>query len=151
MQPYQIVEKPGFKKMVSKLDLKYQLPTRKYFSNNEIPHMYSEMVEKVKKDISTVKYFAAMTDLWTSTANQPYLSCTIHFINECGSLSLIVWTLCLFLQTTLVPTCQKCCKKFFPTGDYVDPGKLVATTTDNGSNFIVTLSCLEWLVVLATI
>ena len=55
MQPYQIVEKPGFKKMVSKLDPKYQLLTRKYFSDNEIPRMYSEMVEKVKKDISTVK------------------------------------------------------------------------------------------------
>ena len=37
MQPYQIVEKPGFKKMISKLDPKYQLRTRKYFSNNEIP------------------------------------------------------------------------------------------------------------------
>ena len=44
--------------------------------------MYSEMVEKVKKDISTVKYFAATTDLSTSTANHSYLSCTIHFINE---------------------------------------------------------------------
>ena len=59
MQPYQIVEKPGFKKMINKLDPKYHLPTRKYFSHNEIPRMYTEMVKRVKTDISNIKYFAA--------------------------------------------------------------------------------------------
>ena len=77
--------------------------------------MYSKTVEKVKKDISIIKYFAATTDSWTSTANHPYLSCIIHFINEMWDLSLIVWTQFLFLHTALVPTYQKRCKKFSPT------------------------------------
>ena len=47
-----------------------------------VPRMYSKMVEKIKEDTNTIKYFAATTDLWTSTANHLYLSCTIHFIDE---------------------------------------------------------------------
>ena len=129
--------------MVSKLDPKYQLPTRKYFSNNEIPRMYSEMVEKVKKDISTVKYFVATTNLWTSTANHPYLSCTTHFINEMWELkSYCLDTVPLFADhtgTNLSETLQEVLSNWG-----LDPGKLVATTTDNGSNFIAALSCLEW-------
>ena len=143
MQPYQILEKPGFKKMISKLDPKYQLPTRKYFSNNEIPRMYSKTVEKVKEDISTIKYFAATMDLWTSTANHPYLSCTIHFINEMWELkSYCLDTVPLFTDhtgTNLSETLQEILSNWG-----LDPGKLVATTTDNGSNFIAAFSCLEW-------
>ena len=65
--------------MISKFDPKYQLPTQKYFSHNEIPIMYNELVERVKTDISNIKYFAAATDLWTSIANHTYLSCAIHY------------------------------------------------------------------------
>ena len=101
MQPYQIVEKSRFKKMINKLDPKYHLPTRKYFSHNKIPHMYSEMVKRVKTDISNIKYFAATTDLLTSTANYPYLSCTIHYINEAWELkSYCLDTVPLFVDHT---------------------------------------------------
>ena len=43
MQPLNIVEKPGFTYLVSKLDPKYELPSRKYFTSQEIPRLYSEV------------------------------------------------------------------------------------------------------------
>lgn len=101
MQPYQIVEKPGLKKMISKFDPKYHLPIRKYFSHNEIPCMYNEVVKGVKTNISNIKYFAATMDLWTSTANHPYLSCTIHYIDEMWELkSYCLDTIPLFADNT---------------------------------------------------
>ena len=130
MQPYQIVEKPGFKKMIKKLDPKYYLPTQMYFSNNEIPHMYSKMVEKVKEDTSTIKYFATTTDLWTINANHLYLSCTIHFIDEMWELkSYYLDTVPLFADhtgTNLSETLQDILSNWG-----LDASKLVATTTDN--------------------
>ena len=39
MQPLYAVERPGFKKLVAKLDPKYTLPSRNYFSETEIPRL----------------------------------------------------------------------------------------------------------------
>ena len=35
--PVSTVEKPGFVRMVKKLDLKYEVPLRKYFSKTTLP------------------------------------------------------------------------------------------------------------------
>ena len=50
MQPFYTVEKPGFKQMM-KLDPKYALPTRKYFSQTEIPTLYTQVMQSVKQDL----------------------------------------------------------------------------------------------------
>ena len=60
--------------------------------------MYIKMVEKVKKDISIIKYSAATVNLQTSTANHPYLSHIIHLINE-------VWELKFYSLDTV-----SCCR-----------------------------------------
>ena len=105
--------------------------------------MYSKTVEKVKEDIRTIKYLAATMDMWTSTANHSYLSYTIHFINEMLELkSYCLDTVPLFADhngTNLSEILQEVLSNW-----RLDPGKLVATTTDNGSNFIARFSCLEW-------
>lgn len=126
--------------MINKLDPKYHLPMQKYY---EIPRMYCEMVEKVKTDIGDIKYFAATTDLWTSTANHPYLSCTIHYINASWELkSYCLDTVPLFADHTGTNLSEALQEVLSNWG--LDPAKLVATTTDNGSNFIAAFSYLEW-------
>ena len=103
--------------------------------------MHSKMIEKVKEDIRTIKYLAATMDMWTSTANHSYLSCTIHFINETLELKSYLDTVPLFADhngTNLSEMLQEVLSNW-----RLGPGKLVATT-DNGSNFITRFSCLEW-------
>ena len=82
MLPIQIVEKEGFKTLVKKLDPQYELPTRKYMSKKAIPDLYSVTRESVKSQISTADFFAATTDIWSSSTMEPYLSYTLHHIAE---------------------------------------------------------------------
>ena len=81
--PLCTVDKPGFQFMVSKLNPRYQLPSRRYFTEYEIPHLYSHIrndvvVPKLKEATS----FSATTDMWTSAANDSYLTITVHFITS---------------------------------------------------------------------
>ena len=86
MQPFYTVEKPGFKRMVRMLDPRYSLPSQKYFSDTEIPRLYSELKEGVVKPaVQGADYFTATTDLWTSSAKHPYFSFTVHSLQMIGS------------------------------------------------------------------
>ena len=66
----------------SRLDAKYQLPSRKYFSETAIPRLYSSVREKVMEELSSVEYFSGTTDLWSSVGLKMYISYTIHYIDD---------------------------------------------------------------------
>ena len=101
MHSFYTVEKPGFRNSIHTLDPKYNLPSRKYFTKQEIPRMYGEVKEVVKAKVSGAKHFAATTDLWTSCNTHPYLSYTVHFINDDWQLqSLCLDTVPLFEDHT---------------------------------------------------
>ena len=87
MQPVSIVEKPGFQHMVSKLNPHYQLPSRKHFSDYEVPNLYNHVrdvivIPKLKEAL----YFAGTCDFWTSPSTIPYLTYTVHLIDTDWSL-----------------------------------------------------------------
>ncbi len=80
--PVSTVSKPGFKHLVSKLNPKYEIPTRKHFSEIEILALYSLVRAKtVKPLVSKAECYAATTDLWTSGSCDPYITVTLHFID----------------------------------------------------------------------
>ena len=82
-QPFSVVEKPGFKRMISKLNPRYQLPSRKYFVEHEIPQLYSQIKENtVVPKLSEAKHFAVTSDFWTSITHVPFMSFTVHFIDK---------------------------------------------------------------------
>ena len=82
MLPIRIVEKEGFKTLVKKLDPRYELPTRKYMSKKAIPDLYSVTRQFVQSQIGTTEFFAATTDIWSSSTMEPYLSHTLHFSED---------------------------------------------------------------------
>ena len=76
--PSSTVGKPGFKHLVSKLNPRYEIPSRKHFSEYEISALYSLIKEsKVKPVLAQAGCFSATTDLWTSG------SCDTEKIAEC--------------------------------------------------------------------
>ena len=93
MQPLNIVEKPGFTYLVSKLDPKYELPSRKYFTLQEIPRLYSEVKDDLFAKLKDAEFFAATTDLWTSGANLLTLATPFTSLHVTGHWSHFVSTL----------------------------------------------------------
>ena len=97
MLPFRAVERPGFQKMLSTFEPKYELPSRKYFSKTGIPRLYNSIKGTVEKELSEMEFFSATTDLWSSEVMHPYISYTVHFINKSWEMK----NLCL--QTTFLP------------------------------------------------
>jgi len=81
-QPFSIVEDEGFQLLLRVLDRRYQLPSRKYFSEQVIPKMYTELKEKVVTVVQSAVTLALTTDCWTSRSTDFYISITLHFIND---------------------------------------------------------------------
>ncbi|CAM4654814.1 unnamed protein product [Leuciscus chuanchicus] len=61
---------------------KYVLPGRKYFSKTALPQLYEECRGKLENNLRNVRYFATTTDIWSSRTSEPYMSLTIHYIDE---------------------------------------------------------------------
>ncbi|KAL6465735.1 hypothetical protein MHYP_G00258680 [Metynnis hypsauchen] len=70
MMPFTTVENVGFRKMMSVIDPKYELPGRRYFSHTAIPKLYGEVRERVEEQLKSASYFATTADLWSKTVNQ---------------------------------------------------------------------------------
>ena len=69
MLPLQVVDKPGFRHMVAKLNPRYSLLSKKHFSEISIPQLYSQVkATYVMPKLDATTYYSATTDLWTSGA-----------------------------------------------------------------------------------
>ena len=144
VMPVYTVDKSGFRAMVEALNPRYQLPHKDYFNRIAIPSMYEKTHEqislKVKKE---AHFFSATTDLWSSCTSDPYLCLTVHYID-------MEWNLqshCL--QANYMPQdhtgeqLQDALSTSFDEWS-LDPNKLVAITTDSGSNIKLACQLLKW-------
>ena len=143
MQPLSIVDKPGFRHMVRKLNPRYQMPSRKHFTEYEIPRMYNQVKSTFQGRIKLVNYFSATTDLWTSAANIPFMSFTIHFIDSAWNLkSYCLGTIHLGDEHSgenIAAAITELLNDWELNADH-----LVATTTDNGTNMVAAFNKLGW-------
>ena len=83
-QPVSIVDHEGFKSLVSTLEPKYQLPSRKYFSETVI----SSIATKIRASIASplqkgVEYVSFTSDVWSSDVNSDaLLGFTAHWVDS---------------------------------------------------------------------
>ncbi len=82
MMPVKTVSKGGFVGLINKLDRRYQLPSRNYFSHVAIPQMYDTCVKTVSSVLRQVDFYASTTDLWSSRTTEPYVSYTVHVLTQ---------------------------------------------------------------------
>lgn len=143
MLPIHTVSKAGFQKMIRTLDKRYQLPSRNYFSRVAIPTLYNSRRGEVQKEMAKVTFFSTTTDLWSSRTSEPYISLTVHFVDEEFELK----SRCL--QTSYFPDDH--------TGENIALGlrealaawdlceaRQVAITTDNGTNIVKAVELNQW-------
>jgi len=84
MMPFNIIEQPGFKKLVSKLDEQYQVPSRKYCTKTAIPALYADTRGRIAELVKHTEYFSITTYMWSSNTMEPYLAVIIHFSGSCS-------------------------------------------------------------------
>ena len=138
MMPMYTVEKEGFKALLKSFDSKYEVPSRKYFSQTALPALYAKTREAVSNELDEVRsggYFAATTDLWSSSTSEPFISYTVHFINH-------NWELCSrSLQTMFMPeqhTGENIAEAIQATLEAwgLQEAHQVCLTSDSGSNVV---------------
>ena len=80
-QPVSIVDHEGFKSLISTLEPKYQMPSRKYFTETVIP----SIARRIRINIATqlregAEYLSFPTDVWSSDVNSnALLGFTAHW------------------------------------------------------------------------
>lgn len=74
MMPINTVTKDGFVSLITKLDRRYQIPSRTYFSQVAIPKMYDACRETMESELSQVEHYTCTT--------APYISLTVHFLDQ---------------------------------------------------------------------
>lgn len=135
MMPIYSVEKPGFKKMLETFDSRYEIPSRKYFTNTAIPSLYSKVHDTVANEVKLAEFYSSTTDMWSSQGLLPYISYTVHFINSSWEYT------SRNLETCFLPvdhTGENIAEAIRSVNDTwnLSREKLVCMTTDNGTNVI---------------
>ena len=78
-----IVEGEGFKRLLSFLEPGYVIPSSVHLMD-VVRRKYTMAKEKLKRILADNKTkYSLTTDIWTSFANDAYISLTTHFIDDC--------------------------------------------------------------------
>ncbi|XP_036416323.1 zinc finger BED domain-containing protein 4-like [Colossoma macropomum] len=143
MMPVQTVEKEGFTQLIKKVDRRYSVAKRQYFSRTALPDMYEKCRDKVAASLSCAEFYASTMDIWSSRTTEPYLSLTVHYINR-------EWKLCSScLETSYFPedhTGQNIADglKEFLQSWCLKEEKQVCVTTDSGANVVKAIELNNW-------
>lgn len=131
MMPFQIVERPGFLRLMNFAMPHYKVPSRTFFSKTEIPNLYNQVKTDVGKYLAQGPMFVSTIDLWTSEsgAGQLYISFTIHYLTPDWQLE------------SAFPKRSLSSHQFFENmldewGSNKKDIKMVCITTDNATNMI---------------
>ncbi|KAI2658659.1 E3 SUMO-protein ligase ZBED1 [Labeo rohita] len=143
MVPIQTIERDGFRHVVHTLDSRYELPGRNFFSQKCLPELYTEVRDRVMNEIRHLEAYSATTDLWSSRTTEPYISLTIHFIDDDWKLR----SRCL--QTAFFPEDHTGAIIALGLKDALsawglDEARLVCMTIDSGANMVRALEINKW-------
>ncbi|VVC38958.1 Ribonuclease H-like domain [Cinara cedri] len=135
MQPFNSVEKKGFKHLLSVLCPSFEPPIRKYYSDHKIPQLYEDVKNCIKEKLKGVSYLALTTDCWTSGNGHPFIGLTAHIINEEWEFE----SFCLSCTSLNIDhnsfNIKNSIKQILHNWD-IDESKIASITTDCGSNIL---------------
>ena len=80
--PFSTVENKSFINLMKILDPKFNVGTRRTYTDVIIPKLYIEVKEKVNSKLKPAEGVACTTDGWTSIATESYITLTCHFIDN---------------------------------------------------------------------
>ena len=82
LQPYKIVEDPGFRAYTGALEPRYKIPTRSHLTRVVISELYIERNKIIRGSIAEATTLFITSDIWNSNQNDPFISLTAHFLDS---------------------------------------------------------------------
>jgi len=79
MLPISLVDDEAFSEFIHYLEPDYQVPCRQTFCAR-LDGLKTERAKAVKTELASASSVAVTTDIWTSVANEPYISLTAAYI-----------------------------------------------------------------------
>ncbi|CAH1769052.1 3120_t:CDS:2, partial [Entrophospora sp. SA101] len=134
-QPFDVVEDKCFVDLVSELDSRYRLPCHQTISS-WIESIFKKQKIVIKKMFNDFSHRVSLTtDAWTSTTtNQGYLGITAHWIDDSWRMKKILLN---FIPLNESHTGVYLANKILDTlEEFSLCKKVLAMTTDNGSNMV---------------
>lgn len=84
--PFNIVNEPSFKELVQFLNPRANVKSSTTFSKQKLPLLYECVMGTAHKliaaEVPACDQVAFTTDCWTSRAGDPYITLTLHYIND---------------------------------------------------------------------
>ena len=84
--PYSIVDEQWFKEMIGYFNPRLNVKHSTTFAKYKMPMLYGcvmdAMKNEIERDMQTCQTVAFTTDCWTSQAEDPYITLTLHYIND---------------------------------------------------------------------
>lgn len=133
-QPLSIVENTGFRNLMRKIKPKYNIPGRKYFTENIIPQLYEETKSEIRRGVVSAPAISVTTDMWTNINNkESFLSFTAHWFDDSFKYHHAVLQMKHFPETHTANNIKNCLEEIPALWD-VDTTKIHAIVRDNGRN-----------------
>ncbi len=82
LRPYSVIENDGFRYMLHTIEPRYNIPSRRLFTEKMVPQLYQETKNEVAEALKTATRVALTCDAWTSRATQSFVTFTAHFIAD---------------------------------------------------------------------
>ena len=82
-QPFSVVEDKGFINLIKTLEPRYEIRSRKYFTEQALPALYNKVFKHTEKLVSEAESISFTTDIWSSGHSQvSMLSLTAQWLDE---------------------------------------------------------------------
>ena len=143
LQPFSIVDDPGFCRLMKAAEPRYVIPSRKYFSEVLIPEIHSKVTHLVSQLLKCTSYVSVTTDIWSSdNSHHSFMSLVAHFILtnsfEKKSVMLSCWK---FDESHTAENISASILSHIQSWDVEE--KLVCVVRDNASNMVAGMRVAE--------
>ncbi|XP_073962367.1 zinc finger BED domain-containing protein 4-like [Choristoneura fumiferana] len=133
-QPLSVVENTGFRNLMRKIKPKYNIPGRKYFTQNIIPQLYEDTKSEIRRGVMSATALSVTTDMLTNINNKDsFLSFTAHWFDDSFKYHHAVLQMKHFPEAHTAHNIKNCLEEI-PTLWDIDTTKIHAVVRDNGRN-----------------
>ena len=141
MQPISLVEDRGFQSLLSLLDSKYELPSRRKTASL-LTKLYSDKYDELVEDLAKIDHVALTSDIWTSRAVQSFQTITCHYITPSWEMKSVVLEIVEMAESHTAEKIASALEKGVER--FGTKEKIVAIATDNAANVVAAVRDLGW-------